>query len=134
MERGAKRDVETMNISLPDRMKQFVEEQVSTGGYSSASEYVRELVRADQKRKAKEELEDILIKALSSGEPKEVTPQMWDELRRNIRARTGGSEDCQTLMPRLTVRPGAWSEIGRQVAEIVHVMHRARDIESLLGR
>jgi len=74
-------------------MKQFVEKQVNTGGYSSASEYVRELLRADQKRKAKEELEDVLIKALRSGEPKEVTPEMWEELRRNIRART---EDKKT--------------------------------------
>jgi antitoxin ParD1/3/4 len=37
----------TMNISLPDVLKDFVEEQVSSGKYSSASEYVRELVRAD---------------------------------------------------------------------------------------
>ena len=41
--------METMNISLPDPMKQYVEERVSAGAYSSASEYVRELVRADQK-------------------------------------------------------------------------------------
>ena len=47
--------MQTMNISLPDPMKQYVEEQVSAGGYSSASEYVRELVRADQKRRAKDE-------------------------------------------------------------------------------
>lgn len=49
---------------------------MSTGGYSSASEYVRELVRADQKRKAKEALEDTLIEALRSGERREVTPEL----------------------------------------------------------
>ena len=43
--------MQTMNISLPDPLKQYVEEQVNQGGYSSVSEYVRELVRADQKRK-----------------------------------------------------------------------------------
>ena len=43
----------SMNISLPGPMKNFVEEQVGDG-YRSVSEYVRELVRADQKRKAKE--------------------------------------------------------------------------------
>jgi antitoxin ParD1/3/4 len=37
--------MQTMNISLPDPMKHFVEEQVNTGAYSSVSEYVRELVR-----------------------------------------------------------------------------------------
>ena len=42
----------TMNISLPDAMKGFVESEVSDGGYSTASEYFRELVRDAQKRKA----------------------------------------------------------------------------------
>jgi antitoxin ParD1/3/4 len=49
-----------MNISLPDPMKDYVEEQVNTGAYSSASEYVRELVRADQKLRQKELLEKTL--------------------------------------------------------------------------
>ncbi len=38
--------MQTMNIPLPDTLKTFVEEQVSTGSYSSASEYMRELLRA----------------------------------------------------------------------------------------
>lgn len=79
--------MQTMNISLPDPMKHFVEEQVSTGAYSSASEYVRELVRADQKRHAKEQLEQILLKAINSGEPIEVTPEVVEEVRQRLRAR-----------------------------------------------
>ena len=75
-----------MNISLPDPMKHFVEEQVNMGGYSSASEYVRELVRADQKRKAKEELETVLLEALKS-EPETVTPEWWAKLRKGIRTK-----------------------------------------------
>lgn len=42
----------TMNISLPDTLKGFVEAEVSDGGYSTVSEYFRELVRDAQKRKA----------------------------------------------------------------------------------
>ena len=80
--------VQTMNISLPDPLKQFIEEQVSAGGYSSTSEYMRELVRADQKRKARQELEEILLTALRSGEPTDVTPEMWEELRAKIRTRS----------------------------------------------
>jgi antitoxin ParD1/3/4 len=53
--------------------------------YSSASEYVRELVRADQKRKAKEELETVLLEALKS-EPETVTPEWWARLREEIRS------------------------------------------------
>ena len=79
--------MQTMNISLPDSMKQFVEEQVSAGGYSSASEYVRELVRADQKRKARDALEELLLDALRSGEPEEATPEFWARLREEAEAR-----------------------------------------------
>ena len=77
--------MQTMNISLPDPMNHFVEEQVSMGSYSSASEYVRELVRADQRRQAKEQLESVLLEALKS-EPETVTPEWWAKLRHEIRA------------------------------------------------
>ena len=43
--------MDTMNIALPESMKQFVRGRVSEGGYSSVSESVRELIRADHKRK-----------------------------------------------------------------------------------
>jgi antitoxin ParD1/3/4 len=87
--------MQTMNISLPDPLKQFIEEQVSAGGYSSTSEYMRELVRADQKRKARQELEEILLTALRSGEPTEVTPEMWEELRAKIRTRATARESSR---------------------------------------
>ncbi len=73
--------MQTMNISLPDPLKQYVDEQVSAGGYSSVSEYVRELLRIDQKRKAKENLEQTLLAALKEGEPEEITPEWWASLR-----------------------------------------------------
>ena len=40
----------TMNISLPDALKEFVDQQVTTAGYGTSSEYVRELIRRDQDR------------------------------------------------------------------------------------
>ena len=46
--------MQSMNISLPDPLKEFVDHQVAEGRHSSASEYVRELIRADEKRKAEE--------------------------------------------------------------------------------
>lgn len=42
----------TMNVSLPDPMKQWVEAQARTGRYSNASDYVRDLIRRDQERAA----------------------------------------------------------------------------------
>lgn len=87
--------MQTMNISLPDPMKQYVEEQVSEGGYSSASEYVRELVRADQKRKAKEALEQSLIEAIREGEPEEATPEWWANLRSQLKQRSQARRAAQ---------------------------------------
>ena len=60
--------MQSMNISLPEPLKQFVDGQISTGRYSSASEYVRELIRADEKRKAKELLEAKLLEGLQGEE------------------------------------------------------------------
>lgn len=79
--------MESMNISLPEPMKKYVDEQVNTGSYGSASEYVRELVRADQKRREKESLEKLLMEALDSGEPIEVTPEMVEDVRTRLRSR-----------------------------------------------
>jgi antitoxin ParD1/3/4 len=70
-----------MNISLPDPLKQFVDGQISTGRYSSVSEYVRELIRADEKRKAEEMLEAKLLEGLNSVET-ELTQEDWSAIRR----------------------------------------------------
>ncbi len=40
----------TMNISLPDKLKAFVDERVAAGGYSTTSDFVREVLRREQKR------------------------------------------------------------------------------------
>ncbi len=48
-------------------MRAYVEEQVANGGYSTLSEYFRELVRQEQKRKAQERLEALLVEGLESG-------------------------------------------------------------------
>ena len=44
--------MQTMNISLPDSLKDFVDHQIAEGRYSSVSEYIRDLIRDDEKRKA----------------------------------------------------------------------------------
>jgi antitoxin ParD1/3/4 len=40
----------TMNVSLPDELKAFVDAQISSGGYGSTSEFVRDLIRREQDR------------------------------------------------------------------------------------
>jgi len=75
-----------MNISLPDPLKEFVDGQIAQGRYSSASEYVRELIRADEKRKAEEQLETKLLEGLNSAEA-ELTTADWTAIRQEALAR-----------------------------------------------
>lgn len=73
--------MQTMNISIPDQLREFVDEQVGSGRYSSVSEYVRELIRDDEKRRAQEKLEAMLMEGLRSGASSEMTPRDWAEIR-----------------------------------------------------
>lgn len=72
--------MQSMNISLPDPLKQFVDGQIAQGRYSSVSEYVRELIRADEKRKAEEHLEAKLLEGLNSPESA-LTAADWRAIR-----------------------------------------------------
>lgn len=68
-------------------MRTYIEEKVATGGYSSVSEYFRELVRQDQKRQAAERLETMLLEGLNSGNATEMTPDDWEDIRQAVRER-----------------------------------------------
>ena len=76
--------MDTMNIALPESMKQYVLDRVSEGGYSSASECVRDLIRGDQKRKVQDRIDALLLDGLDSGEPITVTADYWDEKKRRL--------------------------------------------------
>lgn len=72
----------TMNISLPEEMKSFIEGQMAQGGYASASEYLRSLIRDAQKCQAKQALEAKFREAVESGPAKPMTKKDWAALRR----------------------------------------------------
>jgi antitoxin ParD1/3/4 len=84
---GANAMPTSMNISLPETMKEFVDEQVQSGGYGSASEYIRDLVRRDQKERTEARLETLLLDGLNSGEDIPVTPEFWEKLRTDLSVR-----------------------------------------------
>jgi antitoxin ParD1/3/4 len=81
----------SMNISLPESMKTFVEEQVAAGCYGTTSEYLRALIREDQKTKARARLAALLQEGIDSGP---ATTVDWDGLRRRVHEQLGkrGSE------------------------------------------
>lgn len=87
--------MDTMNIAVPESMKHFVQEQVSEGGYSSVSEYIRELIRADQKRKVEQRIDRLLLEGLDSGEPMPVTPEYWEAKKRRLTERLGKASKPQ---------------------------------------
>jgi antitoxin ParD1/3/4 len=82
----------TLNISLPEAIKAFVEAQVKAGLYGSASDYIRALVRKDQQRKAQERLEAKLLEALESHDFKAITPELFERLRARIYRNTLGQD------------------------------------------
>lgn len=81
----------TMNISLPRSMRRWVEGQIASEGYGTASEYIRQLVREDQKRRVKAEVEGRLLEALQGGRPRTLGAADWERIRRAVRERSGTS-------------------------------------------
>jgi antitoxin ParD1/3/4 len=77
----------TMNVSLPDPLKQFVDEEVREGGYASTSDYMRDLIRQRQRAKAEELLRRLIAEGMASGPAEPVTAETWDEMRRELRER-----------------------------------------------
>ncbi len=77
----------TMNVSLPDDLKAFVDEQVATGGYGTTSEFIRELIREARKQAARQRLEALLLEGLNSGPATPMTSEDWDNLKRDARER-----------------------------------------------
>lgn len=83
----------TLNISLPESMRAYIDQKVSLGGYSTASEYVRQLIREDQKAAAQERLELLLMEGIESGPSREMTAEDWEQLRRRVWQRQTESVD-----------------------------------------
>ena len=62
-------------------------EQIARGGNASASDYIRQLLRDEQKRQARLAVEEKLQEAIHSGEPLPVTAATWEESRRRVAQR-----------------------------------------------
>ena len=71
----------TMNVSLPDEMKAFVEAQSVREGFGTTSEYLRSVIREAQKRQAKQDLDAKLLEGLY-GPRVPMNREDWDSIRR----------------------------------------------------
>ena len=77
--------MKSINISLPEEMRIYVEEQVASGSYSTTSEYIRQLIRQDRQQKAEKQLEELLLEGLNSGEATPMTAEDWTEIRQAVK-------------------------------------------------
>ena len=76
-----------MTITLPDSLSAWVNEQVEKGDYESPSDYVRRLIRQEQRRRVREQIEQNLLEALDSGPATPMTRKDWEDIRREGRRR-----------------------------------------------
>jgi antitoxin ParD1/3/4 len=76
-----------LNVSLPPKLKHWVEKQIDEGGYSTASEYIRELIREAKKRQSRLYVEEKLQEALDSGKPEPVSAATWRASQKRVEAR-----------------------------------------------
>lgn len=77
----------TMNVSLPDALKSFVDDQVAKRGFSTSSEYVRELIRADQDR---QKLRNLLLDGAASSAEDIADEAYFGDLRNRVRQAGAG--------------------------------------------
>lgn len=75
----------TMNISLPIKLKDFVDQQVTEYGFGTISEYIRELIRKDQERK---QLRELLLAGAQSAPQEPVNPDYFKSLKSQIQHHT----------------------------------------------
>ncbi len=77
----------TMNVSLPDPMKDWIAAQIAGGRYASSSDYIRDLIRRDQEYREKQQaLQEAIAKGLESGISERTVSQIIDEARRELKA------------------------------------------------
>ena len=76
-----------MNISLPDSLKDFVDEQVTQRGYGTSSEYVRELIRKDADRL---HLRGLLLEGAASAPAAQADAAYFGALRKRVQRRARG--------------------------------------------
>ncbi|MDY7002569.1 MAG: type II toxin-antitoxin system ParD family antitoxin [Cyanobacteriota bacterium] len=69
----------TVNISIPESMQEFVNQQVASGNYNNTSEYILHLIYRHQQQTT--ELETMLLEGINSGPPIEVTESWWEQKR-----------------------------------------------------
>lgn len=76
----------TMNVSLPEPMKDWVETQTRTGRYANTSDYVRDLIRKDQDRADKiKRMQRLVNEGLDSGDGSRTMDELREHALRMVK-------------------------------------------------
>jgi antitoxin ParD1/3/4 len=70
----------TISFAIPEPIVEYIDQRVATGGYGNRSEYIRDLVRNDQREQAKRRLRDLVAEGLESGSAKPMDSADWADM------------------------------------------------------
>ena len=76
----------SLNVAMPDELREYVEQRTKNGGFSTPTEYVRQLIRADRENETQRRLESALLERIDDAEYNDVTPADLEDLRSRVRA------------------------------------------------
>jgi antitoxin ParD1/3/4 len=71
----------TMSFALPESLREYIDARVRSGEYGNTSEYLRDLIRRDQREQAARRLRELIAEGLESGPATPLTGDKIAELR-----------------------------------------------------
>ena len=81
----------SMNVSVPDPMRDWVQQKIEQGQYASVSDYVRDLIRRDQvAAEERETLISALIAGEQSGRSERRVTEIFKAVRQELASKTSG--------------------------------------------
>ncbi|MCW3053994.1 MAG: putative addiction module antidote protein family [Chthonomonadales bacterium] len=98
-----------VNISLPEQMKQYVEARIDEGSYNTTSEYIRDLIREDQKKQAEKRLETLLLRGMESP-ASEWTKDDVDHIKAAVRERLAAKMNTTSIKITFLICAQEWKQ------------------------
>ena len=85
--------MQTMNVALSDPLVEYLKQQTTEHGYMNVSDYIRELVQADQLKKERQALEAEVLRAIECNEFIPLTDEVWDQMRETLNERLRAKQE-----------------------------------------
>ncbi|OYQ65575.1 hypothetical protein B9G53_06795 [Pseudanabaena sp. SR411] len=73
----------TLTVTLPESLTLYLQEQIASGSYSNANDYIQTLIQQDRSRK--QYLEPLILEGIASGAPTPMTSDDWNAIRQSVR-------------------------------------------------